>query len=47
MNQKIQMVPLSEPPPDLRLLFNQFKNAIPENNSGPENVMQSKYYDTY
>ena len=29
MNQKIQIVPLSE------------------NNSGTENVMQSKYYDTY
>ena len=34
-----------KPPPDLALLFNQFNNAIPENNSDPENVIQSKYYD--
>ena len=34
-----------KPPPDLPLLFNQFNNAIPENNSDPENVIQSKYYD--
>ena len=34
-----------KPPPDLTLLFNQFNNAIPENNSDPENVIQSKYYD--
>ena len=33
-------------PPDLALLFNQFNNAIPENNSDPENVIQSKYYHT-
>ena len=33
-----------KPPPDLALLFNQFNNAIPENNSDPENVIQSKYY---
>ena len=26
--------------------FNQFNNAIPENNSAPENVIQSNYYDT-
>ena len=32
-------------PADLALLFNQFNNAIPENNSDPENVIQSKYYD--
>ena len=30
-------------PPDLAPLFNQFNNAIPENNSDPENVIQSKY----
>ena len=30
-------------PPDLAPLFNQFSNAIPENNSDPENVIQSKY----
>ena len=34
-----------KPPPDLALLFNQFNNAIPENCSDPENVIQSKYYD--
>ena len=34
-----------KPPPDLALLFNQFNNAIPENRSDPENVVQSKYYD--
>ena len=34
-----------KPPPDLALLFNQFNNAISENNSDPENVIQSKYYD--
>ena len=34
-----------KPPPDLGLLFNQSNNAIPENNSDPENVIQSKYYD--
>ena len=33
------------PPPDLALRFNQFNNAIPENHSDPENVIQSKYYD--
>ena len=32
-------------PPGLALLFNQFNNAIPENNNDPENVIQSKYYD--
>ena len=30
-------------PPDLAPLFNQFSSAIPENNSDPENVIQSKY----
>ena len=34
-----------KPPPDLALLFNKFSNVIPENNSDPENVIQSKYYD--
>ena len=34
-----------KPPADLAILFNQFNNAIPENNSDPENVIQSKYYD--
>ena len=36
---------LLKPPLDLALLFNQFNNAIPENHSDPENVIQSKYYD--
>ena len=35
--------PTLKSPPDLALLFNQFNNAIPENNSDPENVIQSKY----
>ena len=34
-----------KPPPDLARLFNQSSNAIPENNSVPENVIQSKYYE--
>ena len=33
-------------PPDFALLFNEFNNTIRENNSDPENVLQSKYYDT-
>ena len=33
-----------KPPLDLALLFNQFNNAIAENNTDPENVMQSKHY---
>ena len=33
-----------KPPSDLALLFNQFNNVI-ENNSDPENVIRSKYYD--
>ena len=32
-----------KPPPDLAHLFNQFNSAILENNSDPENVIQSKY----
>ena len=36
---------LLKPPPHLALLFNQFRNAIPENRSDPENVIQSKYHD--
>ena len=36
---------LLKPPPDLNLLFDQFNNAIPENRSDLENVIQSKYYD--
>ena len=36
---------LLKPPPDLALLFNQFNDAIPENRSDPENVIQSKCYD--
>ena len=29
-------------PPDLELLFNQFYNDIPQNNSDPENIKQSE-----
>ena len=36
---------LLKPTPDLALLFNQFNNALPENHSDPENIIQSKYYD--
>ena len=36
---------LLKPPPNLALLFDQFNNAIPENRSDPENVIESKYYD--
>ena len=36
---------LLKPPPDLALFLNQYNNAIPENYSDPENVIQSKYYD--
>ena len=36
---------LLKPLPDLALLFDQFNNAIPENRSDPENIIQSKYYD--
>ena len=34
-----------KPPPDPALLFNQFNNVIPENNSDPENMIQNKYRD--
>ena len=34
-----------KPPSDLALLSDQFNNAIPENNSNLENMIQSKYYD--
>ena len=34
------------PAQDLALPFNQFNNAIPENNSDPEKAIKSKYYDT-
>ena len=30
--------------PNLELLVNQFNNATPENNNGPENICSSKYY---
>ena len=45
MNQKNLNSSL-KPLPDLAFLFNQSNNAIPENCSGSENVIQSKYYDT-
>ena len=34
-----------EPSSNLELLINQFNNAIPENNSDPEKICSSKYYD--
>ena len=34
-----------KPPPDLALLFNQFDNAIPQNQNKKKNVTESKYYD--
>ena len=43
--KKLNRSLLLKPPTDLALLFNQFNNAIPENCSNPENVIQSKYYD--
>ena len=44
MNQKFSNSSLIlKSPPDLALLFNQFNYVIPENNSDPENVIQSKY----
>ena len=36
---------LLKPHPNLALLFKQFNNAIPENRSDPENVIQGKYCD--
>ena len=37
---------LLKPSEDLKLLVNQFNNnASPEDNTDPENVVQSKYYD--
>ena len=37
---------LLKPSENLKLLVNQFNNASPEDNTDPENVLQSKYYDT-
>ena len=34
------------PPPSLALLFNQFNNTSPEQNVDPENVVNSRYFDT-
>ena len=36
---------LLKPPPEFALIFIQFHNAIPENRSNPENVIESTYYD--
>ena len=33
--------------PDLARFFSQINNAIPKNNSDPENVIQSKYFDIH
>ena len=32
-------------PPNLALLFNPFNNTSPEQNAGPENAVNSKYFD--
>ena len=45
MNLKTQTVLILKPITHSLLLFNQFSNAIPENNSDPEKIIQSKYYD--
>ena len=34
------------PPPNLAILFNQFNNTSPEQNVDPENVVNSRYFDT-
>ena len=36
---------LLKPSPTLELLVNQFNNATPENNTDPEKISSSKYYD--
>ena len=36
---------LLEPSKNSKLLVNQFNNTSPEDNSNPENVVQSKYHD--
>ena len=33
------------PPPNLALLLNQFNNTSAEQNVGPENVVNSRYFD--
>ena len=43
--KKLNSSLLLKPAPVLALLFNQFHNAISENRSNPENVIESKYYD--
>ena len=35
-----------KPPSDLALLYNQFNNTSPEKNNDPENVVNSKFYDS-
>ena len=36
---------LLKPSPNLELLVNQFNNATPENNNGPDKVSSSHCYD--
>ena len=38
-SKNLNSSPILKTPPDLTILFNQFNNAIPENNSDPENVI--------
>ena len=45
MKKNLNSSLLLKPTPDLAFVFNQFNNAIPENRSDPENVIQIKYYD--
>ena len=47
MNQKIQIVSLSETTPWFSASFQPIQKCHPWNNSDAENVIQSKYYDTY
>ena len=44
-NDKESLLSL-KPPSDLALLYNQFNNTSPERNNDPENVVNSKFYDT-
>ena len=36
---------LLKPPPNLKLLFNQFNNSSPEQQNDPQNVVNSRYFD--
>ena len=45
MNKKFKQFSDFETIPRFSTFLNQFNNAIPENNSDLENVIQIKYYD--